>query len=211
MFVRSVSNWSQQTYLKASNSAVSDRFGESVSIAADGNTLAVGATGEDSNTVGVGGAESDNTMSSAGAVYIFTRDVSDFWMQQTYIKASNTSALDVFGADVSLAADGNTLAVGAGGEASSAIGVDSNQNDDSAVNAGAVYMFTQDAGIWSQQAYVKASNSDSDDGFGRTVAMAANGQTLAVGATGEASRAKGIGGDQNDNSSYSSAGAVYLY
>jgi hypothetical protein len=149
-------------------------------------------------------------MSYSGAVYIFTRDFSDNWSQQTYFKASNTGELDVFGTEVSLAADGNTLAVGASGEASSAIGLNGTGNDDSADNAGAVYVFTQNGGSWGQQAYIKASNSDSDDGFGNNVAMAANGQTLAVGAVGEDSRAKGIGGDQNDNGSIKSAGAVYI-
>ncbi|MGD8939653.1 MAG: integrin [Gammaproteobacteria bacterium] len=203
--------WSQQAYLKSSNSEAGDGFGVSVSLAADGSTLAVGATGEDSSAVGVGGVEDNNNMSYSGAVYIFARDFSDNWSQQTYIKASNTGELDGFGTEVSLAADGNTLAVGASGEASSAIGLNGTGNDDSADNAGAVYVFTQNGGSWSQQAYIKASNSDSDDGFGYAVAMAANGQTLAVGAVGEDSRAKGIGGDQNDNSSIKSAGAVYLY
>ena len=211
VFVRSVSTWSQQAYLKASNSEASDAFGVSVSLAADGSTLAVGATGEDSGAVGVGGVEGDNNMSYAGAVYIFTRDITNNWVQQTYIKASNTGELDGFGTDVSLAADGNTLAVGASGEASSAIGLNGTENDDSADNAGAVYVFTQNGGSWSQEAYIKASNSDSDDGFGNVVALAANGLTLAVGAVGEDSRAKGIGGDQDDNGSLRSAGAVYLY
>ncbi len=210
VFVRSVSTWSQQAYLKASNSEAGDSFGVSVSLAADGNTLAVGATGEDSSAVGVGGVENDNNMSYSGAVYIFARDITNNWVQQTYVKASNTGELDGFGT-VSLASDGNTLAVGASGEASSAIGLNGTENDDSADNSGAVYVFTQNGGSWSQQAYIKASNPDPNDGFGYTVAMAANGQTLAVGAVGEDSLAKGIGGNQNDNSSIKSAGAVYLY
>jgi hypothetical protein len=41
------------------------------------------------------------------------------------------------------------------------------------------------------------------------VALSADGNTLAVGATGENSNATGIGGDQTNNSA--SAGAVYLY
>ena len=52
---------------------------------------------------------------------------------------------------------------------------------------------------WSQQAYVKASNTGADDYFGSSVALSANGSTLAVGAVGEASAATGIGGDQTDN------------
>src|SRR5690606_23321363 len=45
--------WAQQAYVKASNTGVEDRFGESLAL--DGNTLAVAATGEDSAATGVNG------------------------------------------------------------------------------------------------------------------------------------------------------------
>ena len=73
---------------------------------------------------------------------------------------------------------------------------------------GAVYVFTRTGGVWSQQAYVKASNSESDDFFGDSVAL--SGDTLAVGAFGEDSLATGVGGSQVDNSA-PSAGAAYVY
>ncbi len=75
--------------------------------------------------------------------------------------------------------------------------------------AGAVYVFTRDAaGVWSQQAYVKASNTDSGDFFGVSVAI--SGDTLAVGAGGEDSAATGIDGNQSDNNADFS-GAVYVF
>jgi hypothetical protein len=46
-----------------------------------------------------------------------------------------------------------------------------------------------------QQAYLKASNTDSNDGFGYSVALSADGSTLAIGAPGEASAATGVGGN----------------
>ncbi|MCP4449150.1 MAG: hypothetical protein GY811_28025 [Myxococcales bacterium] len=55
------------------------------------------------------------------------------------MKASNTDASDLFGYSVSL--DGGMLAVGALYEASSAVGVDGNQADNSVTEAGAVYVF----------------------------------------------------------------------
>jgi hypothetical protein len=61
--------------------------------------------------------------------------------QQAYVKASNTGANDLFGRAVALSADGNTLAVGAIWEDSAATGVGGNQNDNTAVNAGAVHVF----------------------------------------------------------------------
>jgi len=58
-------------YAKASNTGVSDQFGYAVSLSADGNTLAVGASGEDSNATGVNGNQSDNNASASGAVYVY--------------------------------------------------------------------------------------------------------------------------------------------
>jgi hypothetical protein len=55
------------------------------------------------------------------------------------VKASNTEAGDGFGWSVAL--DGNTLAVGAPGEASSATGINGTQTDNSAVISGAVYVY----------------------------------------------------------------------
>jgi hypothetical protein len=135
-----------------------------------------------------------------------------------YFKASNTDGDDAF-RRVSLSGDGNTLAVGAVGEASNATGVDHaqdpdddlDQGDNSAPGAGAVYVFRRDAqGIWSQEAYVKASNTDAGDAFGTSVSLSADGSTLAVGTDGESSSAIGIGGNQGDNSA-PAAGAVYVF
>ena len=58
--------------------------------------------------------------------------------------------------------------------------------------------------------YFKASNTDANDGFGRMVAMSADGSTLAVTADGESSNATGVNGNQANNSAPLS-GAVYVY
>jgi hypothetical protein len=76
--------------------------------------------------------------------------------------------------------------------------------------AGAVYLFTRRNSTWQQQAYVKASNTDAEDYFGGTVSLSTDGNTLVVGASHETSSARGINGDQTDNS-MGYAGAVYLY
>jgi hypothetical protein len=130
--------------------------------------------------------------------------------QQGYLKASNTGASNGFGHSVALSADGTTLAVGAVGEASQATGIGGNQANNSALYAGAVYVFVRSGGLWVQEAYVKASNTGVDDTFGFSVALSADGTTLAVGAVEEDSQATGIGGNQTDNSA-SGAGAVYVY
>jgi hypothetical protein len=209
VLTRSDTAWAQQAYVKASNAGAFDQFGISVALSGDGNTLAVGATGEASAATGIGGDEADNGAPQAGAVYVFTRTGAT-WTQQAYIKASNTEAADWFGIAVTLSGDGNTLAVGAPREASAATGIGGNEGDNGAVQAGAVYVFTRNGATWAQQAYVKASNTGAVDLFGISVALSGDGNTLAVGATGEASAATGIGGDQTDNTA-ASAGAVYVF
>ncbi len=61
------------------------------------------------------------------AVYPLTIDP---LIQQAYLKASNTGAGDSFGTSVAIS--GDTVVVGASGEASNATGVNGNQGDDSA-------------------------------------------------------------------------------
>src|SRR5262249_6041278 len=215
----------QTTYIKASNTEMNDHFGNGgtleghgVALSGDGSTLAVGAPYESSAAKGINGNQNDNTLYSSGAVYIFVR-TNNGWGQQAYIKASNPGQSDKFGFVVCLSQDGSTLAVSAPGEASAAKGVNGNQDDDSIPEAGALYVFTRTGAVWSQQAYIKASNTGEPgvgdqfadgDRFGFSAALSADGNTLAAGAIAEDSGAKGINGDQNDNSQ-SSSGAVYVF
>jgi len=219
VFTRSTSGaWTQQAYLKASNTDADpafadDFFGLSVALSADGNTLAVGAPREDSGTTGVNGDQADNTATFSGAVYVFTRDTGGGWAQQAYVKASNTDAVDFFGWRVALSADGNTLAASAFLEDSSAIGANGNDADNTAIDAGAAYVFVRDGGgAWTQQAYIKASNTDAGDRFGFTVTLSADGDTLAVGAQNEDSASTGVNGDELDDSTMDfDSGAAYVF
>jgi trimeric autotransporter adhesin len=214
VFTRSDGSWSEQAMLKSSNSEADDQVGWSVALSADGNTLAVGALGEDSDTRGVAAGTSlaNEAAQDSGAAYVFER-ANDVWTEQAYVKASNTGAGDLFGWSVALSADGTTLAVSARGEASSARGTssdDSEQADDSAAFSGAVYLFVREQSTWKQQAYLKASNTDQADSFGTALALSAGGDTLAVSAINEQSLATGVDGDQADNSE-SVCGAVYVF
>lgn len=203
VFTRSGDVWSQQAYLKASNTDGSDNFGSSVSL--DGDTLAVGANDEESGATGVDGNEANNAIEDSGAVYIFAR-TGTTWSQQAYIKASNTGEDDIFGYSTSI--DGDTLVVGAPNEQSGSTGIDGNQSHNGSHDAGAAYVFTRTADVWSQQAYVKASNTDNGDSFGWSVAI--DGDTIAVGAFGEDSSATGADGYEFDNSEFNS-GAAYVF
>ena len=199
------------TYAKASNTGSGDRFGYAVALSADGRTLAVGADLEDSATTGINGEPENNAANDSGAVFVFRRDAGLAWVQEAYVKALNANAGDGFGFAVGLSADGSTLAVGAPFESSSATGVEGDQASNAASLSGAVYVFRRSAdGVWAQEAYVKASNTDDSDRFGYAVALSGDGVTLAVGAIGEDSSATGINGDQTSNL-VSFAGAVYVF
>jgi len=204
VFVRNGTVWSQQAYLKASNSGQFDRFGSSV--AARNGRVLVGAPGEDSASTGVNGGQANNDGPGSGAAYVFRRN-GDVWSQEAYLKASNTGTFDWFGTAVAMAS-GNTVVVGACTEDSSSTGVNGDQANDDAIAAGAAYVFVRNGTTWSQQAYLKASNTDEGDEFGRSVA--ANGDTIVVGADREASNATGVDGNQ-DNNSTPLAGAAYVF
>ena len=170
---------SRQSKLVSSDRTPGDSLGSGVSI--DSDTAAVGAF-----LAPVGG------LPQAGAVYVFVRDGTN-WTQEAYLKASNTDGSDQFGYSVSLS--GDTLAVGASREDSNGTGVNSaTQADNSAFNSGAVYVFLRSATDWSQQAYIKASNTSANDWFGLSLDLSADGDTLAVGAMYEDSIASGIDG-----------------
>ena len=203
VFTRSGAAWSQQAYVKASNTRAVASFGSSVALS--GDTLAVGSSNESSGATGIDGNQLDTSGPGAGAVYVFTRSVAA-WSQQAYVKATNTRPSAQFGFSVALS--GDTLAVGASGEASNATGVNGNPGDTSAPNAGAAYVFTRSGTTWSRQAYIKASTTRMDANFG--YAMALVGDALAVGSYGEASNAIGINGSQADTSA-PNAGAAYVF
>jgi hypothetical protein len=222
----------QTAYVKASNPHANDSFGDggnlpghsgnSIAISADGNILAIGAHQESSASKGINGNQNDTSMYAVGAVYVYARRAGS-WVQTAYVKPSNPQQGANFGMNVALNADGTTMAVSAYFESSSSKGVNSVQ-DDKIPQAGAVYVFTRTGDTWSQQAYVKASNTgrapnpndpnDWGDGdqFGFSVALSADGNVMAVGALSEDSNASGINNFAfEDDDSAPDAGAVYIF
>jgi trimeric autotransporter adhesin len=212
VLARSGSTWSHQARLQAENGEPQDSLGYSLAISEDGNTIASGAADEDCLKPGINPTDCENDQASntsAGAAYVFVRN-GTIWTQQAFLKASNPGKEDWFGVRIAISGDGNTVAVSAPNEDSAAKGINGNQNDESAQEAGAVYFFTRTGTTWAQQAYVKSSNTDSGDEFGSSIALSRDGKTLLVGARGEDSAAKGVNGNQADNS-IRDAGAAYLF
>ncbi len=115
------------------------------------------------------------TVDDAGARYPLTIDPI---AQQAYLKASNTEATDYFGRSVAIS--GETVVVGAPDEDSSATGVNGDQSNNGTNYSGAAYVFVRNGGEWSQEAYLKASNTGFADHFGNSVAI--SGDTIVVGA-----------------------------
>ena len=150
-----VDPWIQQAELTATDGAAGDYFGESIAVS--GNTVVVGAP---QHTVG--------SNSTQGAAYVFVQS-GGTWSQHAELTASDGGAFDEFGSSV--AADGNTVVVGAGWRT-----VGSNNSQ------GAVYVFVESGGTWSQQAELTASDGGAYNYFGRSVAL--SGSMVVVGAPG---------------------------
>lgn len=214
VFTRSSSGaWPQSHYLKSSNSESADSFGWSV--AASGNTIVIGAKGEDGASTLINGYQGNGSADS-GAAYVFVKQGST-WQQQAYLKASNTGRGDSFGQSVAI--DKERIMVGAESEDSSAVGPYGNQQDEMATDAGAAYVFLREyiknppntGGVtgyfWKQIAYLKASNTDARDKFGGAVAL--SGEVYVVGAYSEDSIATGVNNGQSTNTALDS-GAVYV-
>jgi hypothetical protein len=175
----------QIAYLKSSNGDSYDYFG--VALAVSGDTLVVGAPGEDSCATGTNGPQANNACSNNGAVYLFGRQADGSWSQQTYLKAKESIDNQYFGFSVALA--GNTLAVGA-------VGVDL-LSQQSPQLPGAVYVFGRSGDTWEQQARLTAGGGLGGDAFGYRILLADD-NTLVVGAP-------------LDDTSASNAGAVYVF
>ena len=241
VFIRSEEGWAQESLVKNSNAQQGDAFGTSIALSTDGNTMVVGAIGEDSQAKGVNGNQADNSCFypdraslyvldlgcedaffetyglNNGAAYVFTRSEGD-WTQEAYLKPASTFFTTLFGASVDLSGDGNTLAVGAKGDTGVVINTDDPKNIDKAqvqeaaklLGSGSTYVFTRAGTTWTQQAYLRPSTTMAGGEFGGDVSLSQDGNTLAVGSFREASNAKGINGDQGDNSA-ARAGAVFVF
>jgi hypothetical protein len=160
VFVRSSGVWAQQgTKLVGTGAVGNAGQGRSVAISADGNTL-------------ITGGNQDN--SGIGAAWVFTRTSSTWTQEGTKIVGTGNVGISNEGTAVAISADGNTATLSA-------------SNDDN--YKGACWVFAHSgsfgSGTWAQQgAKLVPTGVASLDYAGVSVAMSADGNTLAVGGTG---------------------------
>ena len=202
VFVSTAGVWSQQAYLKPAaigSTQVNEQFGGAVAI--DGNLLVIGAERERGSGTSPGAVPDD--YAPAGAAYVF-RWTGANWVQEEYLKASNSSVGISFGRAVGVS--GQRISVGAYQERSGSTGINSTPNGD-ASSAGAVYVFVHTGGGWVQEAYIKPHAISAGDWFGNRVAMSAG--TLVVGAPSEDGSARVVNGAVDEEAPAAGAGYVF--
>ena len=137
--------------------ASGDQSGWSVSLSADGRTVAIGAIGNDGNG------------SNSGHVRIYSYS-SSTW-SQLRLDIEGEAADDLSGHSVSLSADGRTVAIGAIG------------NDGNGSNSGHVRIYSYSSSTWSQLR-LDIEGEAADDWSGNSMSLSADGRTVAIGAIG---------------------------
>jgi hypothetical protein len=208
VFTFAANAWTETKYLKAAFASAGDQFGYRVALSDDGSTLAVGAPFEDGSASNIDPTVDDDSQDS-GAAYVFEK-TDTTWSAAAYIKSFKNTPGDLFGFSVALTRGGKNLLIGARDESGNSIGVNQSAVAPDRAKSGAAYLVTSTNDIWKHKNYLKASNAEAGDAFGRSVAISSDGNTIAVGATSEASKTTLVNGDQSDNSK-SKSGAVYLY
>jgi hypothetical protein len=200
VFTRSLGVWSQEQKLVGTGTngrVANDYFGNSVAIS--GDTVVIGAY---TQSYDAGGA---NLVSSAGAAYVFTRSLG-VWSPEQKLVGTGTNgrvANDYFG--IRVAISGNTIIIGAYGQAYDASGANPISN------AGAAYVFTRSLGVWSQEQKLVGTGTNgrvAGDSFGASVAIsenvAADGYTIGVGAYNQSYTSTGT-------NPITGAGAVFVF
>lgn len=189
VFVRSGTSWSLQSgLLQGSDSTATSgtQMGWSVALSKDGNTLAFGGPGDNTNS---------STGIPVGATWVFTRSGTS-WSQQGSKRVGTSGSPSMQypataqGYAVALSGDGNTLAT-------------SDPTDNSWT--GATWIFTRSGTTWTQQGskIVATGGSTKSQSLGQGSALALNyvGSLLAISAY----------GDNSPTDATSSYGALWIF
>ena len=145
--------WLEEQKLTASDGATDDEFGR---VSIYGNTIVVGAPND------------DDMGSQSGSAYVYRYDaVSEFWVEEQKLTASDAAGGDSFGAELSV--HGDTIVVG------------SQNDDDQGDNSGSAYVYRYDAvsELWVEEQKLAASDGDVGDRFGSDVSI--EGDAIVIG------------------------------
>lgn len=158
----------EQAKLQSADSLNGDALGSAVAISGDGSTIVVGAP------VAKIGDNGEN-----GAAYIYIKPAGGSWHTTLVFAAKLTPSDGIvgggFGSTVDISNDGNTVVVGMSGG-----GLIGNNG-----RIGKAYVFEKPAGGWAtmnETATLTNTNQAAADGFGLSVSITDDGETVAVGA-----------------------------
>ena len=193
IFKDSSGTFVEKQKLTASDGLANDNFGYHVSISDSSATAVIGAYSKDYMTYLPSGNTKYNTVSNAGAAYVF-KQTNDVWSEFSKIQASDAETNDNFGISVSISGDASKVLVGA------------YQEDTGANNNGRAYSFNVNSQntepypiIWRQEQRLEASDKGASDLFGGSVAIDSDGFTALIGAYGW------------DTTSTNGEGAAYVF
>jgi hypothetical protein len=157
--------YSEDHAFRGPETPIFDYYGRCVALNADGTVFVVGSDETSLNSV-------NNGTAGPGKVYVNVKSAGT-WLEPQILAASDGAINDSFGESVAVSADGNTIVVGA---PNAKIGSNTRQ--------GAVYVFRRSfaGNIWFQSKKIVSSDGTPEDSFGYSVAISADGSTIAVGA-----------------------------
>ncbi|MCP4135348.1 MAG: PKD domain-containing protein [bacterium] len=151
--------WNGKTWneskITPSDGVCGDNFGRSVSLAALGNKLVVGAHYKEDNGC------------YSGSMYIYLWNGCS-WKEQKLTPSDGASG-DYFGKSVSISSDGNTVIAGAYGD------------EDNGCYSGSVYLYSRNDSSW-EETKIVPSDGGPGDYFGYSVSLSPQGNTAIVGA-----------------------------
>lgn len=123
-----------------------------------------------------------------------------------YIKTNQAIPLQLAGNSISLNTDATIMVIGAPGSPYTT--TDKTQIRDEWI-PGAAYLFRKINGTWIQEQKLQAPEPENNDGFGNSVSLSSDGNTLAIGSYKENSSSLGVNSTANNSKALS--GAVYIY
>ena len=166
VFTRPTGGWTgvpEVATLTASDGSALDRFGDSVAISADGETVVVGSPG-------------GSNRPSPGAGYVFSKPARGWTdsSETAVLTVSEGSKNDEIGSAVAVSRDGVTIVMGA------------SMGFHVGVASGTAYVFIREGPRWvatTETAQLRPSNGAEDDRFGDEIAISDDGSTVVVGSS----------------------------